>query len=82
MRLRGTQSADITRNWSNLARRRAIADLADNAKRSLSKDSPLREVLDRIGKLAGYTAKALQSEREYIIKGSRYAEEDRRQFLS
>lgn len=75
MRLSGIH--DISKRWPKHARNRAIANLANQAKRRrFATNEELREILDRIDKLASYVPKALEAEREYILKGKRYAAED------
>ena len=77
MRLSGIH--DISKRWPKHARNRAIANLANQAKRRLfATNEELLEIFDRIDKLASYVPKALEAEREYILKGKRYAQEDSR----
>lgn len=74
MRLTGIH--DISKKWPKAARNRAIADLANHAKRNVRKDDFAWEIFDRIDKLATQDAVWCERDREYLIKGSRYAEED------
>jgi len=75
MRLSGIHS--ISKRWPKAARNRAIANLANLAKRSTNAEPSFYvEVLDRIDKLATYDTRFLEQERDYVIKGSRFAQED------
>lgn len=74
MRLRGIHN--ITSRWSQASRKRAIADLAENARRSSLTEPQYREILDRIYKIGVSDASFLEQERAYIIKGSRFQAED------
>ena len=68
----------ISKRWPRRDRIRLIARLANRIRIDLPKDDPMREILDRIDKLASYVPKACEAQREYLLKGSKYAEEDAR----
>lgn len=75
MRLTGIHN--ISKNWPKAARIRAITDLANHAKRMHGMtEAWYREILDRIDKLASHVPEACENARDYLIKGSRFAQED------
>jgi hypothetical protein len=76
MRIEG--STPVSKRWPKRDCRRLIARLANRTKLDLRRDDPMWEILDRIDMLASYVPWACEIKRDYILKGSRYAEEDRR----